>query len=113
MILIYDKYQNVLFMVELTCSSEKCVFFVSLCILRNHVKGLPRPEDVPPSSPALASGALMDSLSGLLSPQPLQISETLTGTTSATASLPSFSPKDTSPQPLIPSGYLSGTARGR
>ncbi|XP_029287466.1 la-related protein 4 isoform X2 [Cottoperca gobio] len=68
---------------------------------RNHVKGHPKPGDVPPSS-SMAPGTLMDGLSG---PQPLQ--------TSATASLPSFSLKDMSPQATIPGGYLSGTARGR
>ncbi|KAM9362250.1 la-related protein 4 [Symphorus nematophorus] len=71
---------------------------------RNHVKGHPRPGDVPPSS--LAPGTLMEGLPGPLSPQTLQTSGTLTGTTSV--SLPSFSLKDTSP-----SGYLSGAGRGR
>lgn len=79
---------------------------------RNHVKGHPRPGDVPPSS-SLAPGTLIDGLSGPVSPQPLQASGMPAGTTSATAPLPSFSLKDTSPQATIPSGYLSGAARGR
>ncbi|XP_074489364.1 la-related protein 4 [Sebastes fasciatus] len=79
---------------------------------RNHVKGHPRPGDVPPSS-SMAPGTLMDSLTGRLSPRPLQTSGTPTGTTSATTPLLSFSLKDTSPQATIPSGYLSGAARGR
>ncbi|XP_031177083.1 la-related protein 4 [Sander lucioperca] len=79
---------------------------------RNHVKGHPRPGGMPPSS-SLAPGTLTDGLSGPLSPQPLQTSGMPTGTTSATASLPSFSLKDNSPQAVLPSGYLSGAARGR
>lgn len=78
---------------------------------RNHVKGHPSPGDTPPSSSA--PGTLMDGLSVPLSARPLQTSGTPTGTTSETASLSSFSLKDTSPQATIPSGYLSGSARGR
>ncbi|XP_078017440.1 la-related protein 4 isoform X1 [Epinephelus lanceolatus] len=78
---------------------------------RNHVKGQPRPGDVPPSS--LAPETLMDGLSAPLSPQPLHTSGTPTGTTSATASLPSFSLKDISPQAIIASGYHNGATRGR
>lgn len=89
-------------MVELTFSSKECVSFL---YARNHGKGHPKPGDVPPSS---VLGTLMDGLSGCLSPQPLQTSGTLTGTTSVTVSLPSFSLKDTSPN-----GYLSGTGWGR
>ncbi|XP_034389704.1 la-related protein 4 isoform X2 [Cyclopterus lumpus] len=77
---------------------------------RNHVKGHPRPGDVPSSLPP---GPLMDGLSGPSSPRPLPTSGMAIGTTSATASLSSFSLKDTSPQAPIPSGYLSGAARGR
>ncbi|XP_042355634.1 la-related protein 4-like [Plectropomus leopardus] len=79
---------------------------------RNHVKGQPRPGDATPSSP-LAPPPLMDGLSAPLSPQPLKTSGMPTGTTSATTSLPSFSLKDTSPQAIIPTGYLSGATRGR
>ncbi|KAK5872313.1 hypothetical protein PBY51_013027 [Eleginops maclovinus] len=78
---------------------------------RNQVKGNPRPGDMPPSSLVLAS--LMDGPSGPLSPQPLETSGTLTGTASTTAPVPSLSFKDLSPQASIPSGYLSGAARGR
>ncbi|XP_034726475.1 la-related protein 4 isoform X1 [Etheostoma cragini] len=78
---------------------------------RNHVKGHPRPGGMPPSS--LAPVTLMDSLSGPLSPQPLQTSGTPTCTTSATAPLPSFGLKDPSPQAVLSSGYLSGAARAR
>ncbi|XP_038552615.1 la-related protein 4 isoform X1 [Micropterus salmoides] len=78
--------------------------------MRNHVKGHPRPGDVPPSS--LTPGILMDGLSVPMSPQPLQTSGTLTGTTSTTVSLLSFSFKD-APQATIHSGYLSGAGRGR
>ncbi|XP_056293593.1 la-related protein 4 [Pseudoliparis swirei] len=77
---------------------------------RNHVKGHPRPGDLPSSS--LPPGPLMDGLCGPSSPGPLQTSGMAIGTTSATASLSSFSLKD-SPQAPIPSGYLSGAARGR
>ncbi|XP_068576713.1 la-related protein 4 [Cebidichthys violaceus] len=77
---------------------------------RIHVKGHPRPGDVPSSS--LVSGPLMDGLSAPSSPRPLQTSGMATGTTS-TEFLPSFSLKDVSPQATIPSGYLSGAARGR
>ncbi|XP_040058743.2 la-related protein 4 isoform X1 [Gasterosteus aculeatus] len=77
---------------------------------RHHVKGHPRPGDMPPS---LAQGPLMDSLSGPLSPRPLQTSVNATGTTMGTASLTSFSLKDTSPQAILPSGYLSEASRGR
>ncbi|XP_070696152.1 la-related protein 4 isoform X3 [Pempheris klunzingeri] len=77
---------------------------------RNQIKGHPRPEDVPLSS-SLVPGALMDGLSGPLSPQPLQTSGT--GTTTATVSLPSLILKDTPPQATIASGYLSGAGRGR
>uniref|UniRef100_G3N6F3 La ribonucleoprotein 4Ab n=1 Tax=Gasterosteus aculeatus aculeatus TaxID=481459 RepID=G3N6F3_GASAC len=62
----------------------KCVFS---CLPRHHVKGHPRPGDMPPS---LAQGPLMDSLSGPLSPRPLQTSVNATGTTMGTASLTSF-----------------------
>ncbi|XP_068449554.1 la-related protein 4 [Clinocottus analis] len=78
---------------------------------RNHVKGHPRPGDLPSSS--LHPGPLMDGLSGPSSPHPPQTSGMATGTTLATAPLPSFSLKDASPQATIPSGYLSGAARGR
>ncbi|XP_044033725.1 la-related protein 4 isoform X2 [Siniperca chuatsi] len=79
---------------------------------RNHVKSHPRPGDVPPSS-SLAPGTLIDGWSGPLSPQPLQTSGTPASTTSATVSLLSYSLKDTSPQATVPSGYLSGSGRGR
>lgn len=69
---------------------------------RNHVKGQPRPGDVPSSS--LVSGPLMDVLSAPSSPRPLQTPGMATGTTSATEFLP---------QATVPSGYLSGAARGR
>lgn len=74
---------------------------------RNHVKGHPRPGDMPPSS-SLVPGALMDGLSGPLSPQPHQTSGSPTGTTPATVPLSSFCLKDASP-----TGYLSGAGRGR
>ncbi|GAA6215717.1 la-related protein 4-like isoform X2 [Lates japonicus] len=75
---------------------------------RNHMKGHHRPGDVPhPSS--LAPGALIDGLSGPLSPQSPQTSSTI----SEPVSLPSFSLKDTSLQATIHSGDLSGSGRGR
>ncbi|XP_054473322.1 la-related protein 4 isoform X2 [Anoplopoma fimbria] len=77
---------------------------------RNHVKGHPRPGDVPSSQ---APVPLMDGLSGPSSPQPFQTSGMASGTTSATASLPSFGFKDSSSQATIPSGYLSASTRGR
>jgi len=81
--------------------------YVSLVIPRNHVKGNPRPGDMPP----LVS--LMDGLSGPLSPQPSETSGALTGTASTTAAVPSFSFKDLPPHASIPNGYLNGAARGR
>ncbi|XP_040890018.1 la-related protein 4 isoform X2 [Toxotes jaculatrix] len=82
---------------------------------RNHVKGHHRPADTPPSSPSssLTPGALMDGLSGPLSPQPLQTSGTLSGTTSGPVSRPSFSLKDISLHANISNGDLSGSGRGR
>ncbi|KAM8916629.1 la-related protein 4 isoform 2-T2 [Spinachia spinachia] len=77
---------------------------------RHHAKGHPRPGDMPSS---LAQGPLMDGLSVPLSPQPLQTSVIATGTTLGTASLASFSLKDTSSRAIIPSGYLSEAPRGR
>lgn len=79
---------------------------------RNHVKGHPRPVDVPPSS-SLAPGTLMDGLSGPLSPQPLQTSGTLSGTTSEPVSLLSLSLKDPSPQTAVHSGDLIMNGRAR
>ncbi|XP_071349789.1 la-related protein 4 isoform X2 [Trachinotus anak] len=82
---------------------------------RNHVKGHHRPADVPPHSPpsSLALGAMMDGLSGPLSPHPLQISGTSIGTTSELVSLPSFNLKEASLQATISSGDLSVGGRGR
>ncbi|KAM7401997.1 hypothetical protein PAMP_017273 [Pampus punctatissimus] len=78
---------------------------------RNHVKGQPRPVDVPISS-SLAPGALVDGLSGPLSPQPLQTSGLPTGTTEP-VSLLSFNHKDTSPQATVHSGDLITAGRAR
>lgn len=89
-------------MVELTFSSKECESFWPA---RNHVKGHPKPGDVPPSS---VLGTLMNGLSGPLSPQPLQTSGALTVTTSVTEGGESFSLKDPSPN-----GYLSGAGWGR
>ncbi|XP_047439387.1 la-related protein 4 isoform X2 [Mugil cephalus] len=76
---------------------------------RNHVKGHPRSGGDVPST--LAQGPLLDSTSGPLSPQALQMSGTPTGTTPQ--SLASFNLKDTSPVATTPSGDLSGVGRGR
>ncbi|KAL6111554.1 larp4 [Pungitius sinensis] len=76
---------------------------------RHHVKGHPRPVDMP----SLAQGPLVDGLSGPLSPRPFQTSAIATGTTLETASLTSFSLKDTSLQAIVPSGYLGEAPRGR
>ena len=79
-----------------------CPLFMS----RNHVKGHHRPADVPTHSPSsLTLGALMDGLTGPLSPQPLQTPEPV--------SLLSFSFKDISLPANISSGDLSGGGRGR
>ncbi|XP_026161908.1 la-related protein 4 [Mastacembelus armatus] len=78
---------------------------------RNHVKGHHRPADMPPSS--LALGTLLDGLSGPLSPQLLQMSGTTIGTTSEPVSHPSFIPKNTSLQVIVPCGDQSGGGRGR
>lgn len=72
---------------------------------RNHVKNQPKPGDMP--LPSVLT-QLMDILPGPLSPQPLQTSESLTGTTPVTSSLPSFGLKD-----QIPNGCLSGAVLGR
>lgn len=70
---------------------------------RNHANGHSRPGEVP-----LSSCSVVEGLSGPLSPQSLQTSGTATGTTSATASVPSLSLKDISAY-----GFLNGTGRGR
>lgn len=72
---------------------------------RNHVKSQPKPGDMP--LPSVLT-PLMDILPGPLSPQPLQTSESLTGATPVTSSLPSFGLKD-----QIPNGCLSGAVLGR
>lgn len=79
---------------------------------RTPVKGPPRQGDIP-SLFSLTPGTPKDSLSDHSSQQPLQTSGALSGATSVTVSLPSFSLKDTPPQATIPNGYLSGAGRGR
>ncbi|XP_008305239.1 la-related protein 4 isoform X2 [Stegastes partitus] len=75
---------------------------------RNHVKGHPRPGDLPASS--LVPGSLMDGTSGPLSPQALQAPGTPTTPQSMSSA---YNFKDNSPLATIPSGDLSGAGRGR
>lgn len=70
---------------------------------RNHVKSHPKPGDVPPS----ALTPLMDALPATLSPQPLH-SESLTGTTPVSFSIPSFGLRE-----QTPSGGPSAPVFGR
>ncbi|XP_019736302.1 la-related protein 4 isoform X1 [Hippocampus comes] len=81
-----------------------------LCRNRNHLKGHFRPGDTL-ITPPMAPPALMDGLLRPLTSQPLQAPGILIATTSA--SLPSLSPKNTSPKDTMPSGDLSGDVRTR
>ncbi|XP_077430533.1 la-related protein 4 isoform X3 [Vanacampus margaritifer] len=81
-----------------------------LCRNRNHLKGHFRPGDKL-ITPPMAPPSLMEGLLRPLTSQPLQTPGSLIASTSA--SLPSLSPKSTSPKDIMPGGDLSGDIRTR